>query len=57
MTHFKLPTIACAALVAIAVPAGAAGTPVKADVVRDDINRLDGDIDRADSNSVQCPRL
>ena len=40
----------------LAAPAQAAWTPIRADTVRDSINALDADIDRADSNDTISER-
>lgn len=45
-----------AALALISTPALAAWTPARADMVRDDINALDADIDRADNNDTISER-
>jgi hypothetical protein len=65
----RLPILAAIALVAVAsLPAAAhvtrhahahphrAATPVRADIVRDDINRLDADIDQADARDTISER-
>jgi peptidoglycan hydrolase CwlO-like protein len=41
---------------ALAAPGAVAKTPIKADIVRDDINRLDADIDQADNNDTISER-
>jgi hypothetical protein len=54
----RITRLALAALLAagIAVPALAAGTPIRADRVRDDINALDNAIDRADNRDTISER-
>jgi len=52
----KKLAIAAVLAAALAVPAQAAWTPVRADVIRDGINSLSGDIDRADNNDTISER-
>jgi hypothetical protein len=65
----RLPALAAIALIAMGTAPAAAhvtrhahahphrgATPIRADMVRDDINRLDADIDRADRNDTISER-
>ena len=57
MNTGKTPCLAAGLLsLLLAVPATAAGTPIRADIVRDDIERLDDDIDRADHKDIISER-
>jgi hypothetical protein len=57
MTISKFLIVAAGALgLVAAVPLQAQNTPIRADIVRDDIERLDDDIDRADREDIISER-